>query len=84
MKKFSLDVHNKKYMDLAKQAAIGTYPSKKVAQVGSIIGGILGVILILVGIVSNLGGHTWGLGCLIAGVVTCMSNFFNLKRLRSR
>lgn len=84
MKKFSLNEHNKKYMGLANQAAKGAYPSKKVAQVGSILGGILGVILILVGIVSSIGGYTWGIGSLIAGATTCISNFLNLKRLKLR
>lgn len=80
MKKFNLYEHNKKYMDIAKQAAKGTYPSKKVALVGSILGGIL----FLVGIVGSLTGHTWGIGSLIAGGATGLSNIYNLKRLQSR
>jgi amino acid transporter len=84
MKKFNLNEHNKKYMDIAKQAAKGTYPSKKVAFVGSIVGGIIGGILFLVGIVGTLTGYTWGVGSLIAGGATGLSNIYNLKRLQSR
>lgn len=84
MKKFNLYEHNKKYMDIAKQAAKGSYPSKKVAFVGSILGGIIGGILLLVGIVATLAGYTWGIGSFIAGGATGLSNLYNLKRLQSK
>ena len=84
MKKFSLNEHNKKYMGLANQAARGTYPSKKVARVGSIVGGIIGMILLLMGIFGSLGGHAWGTGSLIAGGVTAISNILNIRRLKTR
>lgn len=84
MKKFNLNEHNKKYMNIANQAAKGVYPSKKVALVGSIIGGIIGGILLLVGFVGILAGFTWGIGSLIAGGATGLSNIYNLKRLQSR
>lgn len=84
MKKFNLYEHNKKYMNIAKQASKGIYPSKRVARVGSICGGILGGVLLLIGVFGIFGGHTWGMSCLIAGGVTVASNIFNLKRLQSR
>lgn len=84
MKKFDINEHNRKYIDIAKQAAQGTYPSKNVARVGSILGGIIGGIIILIGIVGSLRGHSWGIGSLIAGGATGISNIINLKRLQSR
>lgn len=82
MKKFDLREHNKKMLAFSKKAASGTYPSKRVAEVGSVMGRGIGIVLILVGIVSSFLGHIWGIGSLVAGIVTVISNMINLKRIK--
>lgn len=49
MEKFNIKEHNKKYMDLSKRVLQGTYPNKKVAQMGSQFGIVVSVILIIFG-----------------------------------
>jgi hypothetical protein len=44
MKKFDLKKHNKNVFEFTKSAARGTFPSKKVAKTGTIIGTIIGVL----------------------------------------
>ena len=82
MKKFVLREHNKKMLAFSKKAASGTYPSKRVAEVGSIMGSVIGIILILVDIVSSFSGCIWGMGSLVGGIVTVISNMINLKLIK--
>lgn len=81
MEKFDLKKHNEKIFAFTNVAAKGGYPSKKVAKIGSVIGNIIGIILILVGVVSTTSGSTWGIGSILAGVLTVISNIVNLKRI---
>lgn len=81
MEKFDLKKHNEKILAFTKVAARGGYPSKKIARIGSVVGNIIGIILILVGTGSAISGSTWGLGSILAGLLTVISNIINLKRL---
>ncbi|TCK98216.1 hypothetical protein EDC19_0635 [Natranaerovirga hydrolytica] len=82
MEKFDLIKHNKKMFNFTKNAAKGTYPSKKVAKIGSIIGTIIGAVLVLIGVVSSLLGSSWGVGSMIAGIISIISNILNLNRIK--
>lgn len=66
MKRFDLKEHNKKYFEISKKAANGTYPSKKVASAGSKIGLGLGTALIISGGIGITKNQTFGWGSLIA------------------
>ncbi|ABX43029.1 hypothetical protein [Lachnoclostridium phytofermentans] len=84
MERLDVRNHTKKHMEIAKKAASGLYPNKRVARIGSIIGMGLGVILIIVGILGIIQSAVFGLGSLIAGAATCISNGFNLKRIKGK
>lgn len=81
MKKFDLKAHNEKMISLSKRAANGTYPSKKTARVGSFIGTAIGICLAVAGSIGFVAGSPWGLGSLLAGIVTVISNILNLRRI---
>lgn len=84
MKTINLKEHNKKYIEISKKAAEGIYPSKKVAKIGSIAGLGIGGILVIGGIYGLTQGAIFGIGTIIAGVVTGISNIINLKRIESK
>lgn len=81
MKKFSLKEHNKKIFDITNKAAKGVYPSKKIARAGSFFGTVIGVFFLFFGMLGAVSGYIWGFGTLLAGVITIISNIFNLKRI---
>lgn len=59
-----------------------THPSKKVSYMGSKVGSILGGGLLIVGISECiLGKKVIGVGSLIAGTTTLISNYLNIKRI---
>lgn len=84
MERLDVRKHTKKHMDIAKKAASGLYPNKKVAKIGSTIGMGLGGILICIGIFGIIQSAVFGMSCLIAGGATCLSNGFNLKRIKGK
>lgn len=84
MKRVDIREHTKKYNDLAKKAASGTYPNKDIAKVGSMIGLGIGGILLGVGVIGIIQGSVYGIGSLIAGAATGLSNCYNLKRLKRK
>ncbi|TGY41382.1 hypothetical protein E5347_12940 [Clostridium sartagoforme] len=84
MKTINLKEHNKKYMEISKKAAEGIYPSKKIAKIGSIAGLGIGGVLVIGGIYGLAQGAIFGIGTIIAGVVTGISNIINLKRIESK
>ncbi|QOR36787.1 hypothetical protein IMX26_08260 [Clostridium sp. 'deep sea'] len=58
-----------------------TNPPKKIAVIGSSVGAILGVILVLMSVKWFYTKHsTWATSSLIMGVVTIISNIINLKK----
>jgi len=58
-------------------------PSPKVNKIGSTIGVVAGVILLIIGIVHVMTGNLlWALGAGTAGVTTVVSNAINYKRRR--
>lgn len=58
-----------------------THPPKKMACIGSVIGGSIGVGLVLTGATGFiLGRSLWASGTFIAGAVTIASNVVNLKK----
>jgi len=81
MKKFNLKEHNAKVFEFSKNAARGVYPSKRVAKAGSVIGFVIGIALVLIGMAGSLWDSVWGIGSLLAGVTTVISNVLNLKRM---
>ena len=67
-----------KSMDIVERL---THPSKKIARIGSMIGGSAGIGLVILGTVGLLVGRSlWGVGSLIAGVSTIASNAVNMKK----
>lgn len=82
MNKFNLKEHNQKAFALAKKAASGTYPSKKVATIGSMVGIVVGIVLFIVGAFGIATQTIWGVGSAFAGVITIASNVINLKRIK--
>lgn len=84
MKTINLKEHNKKYIEISKKAAEGIYPSKKIAKIGSIAGLGIGGVLVIGGIYGLTQGAIFGIGTIIAGVVTGVSNIINLKRIESK
>lgn len=84
MKKFNVKEHTNKYMKVAKEAAKGAYPNKKVARAGSKIGLGVGGALVCVGIYGLTQSAVFGIGSFIAGVLTIISNIVNLRRISSR
>lgn len=82
MKLLDVKEHNKKYIEFSKKVAKGDFPSRRVAKIGSITGGIIGIILMLIGIIGSFTGLFWAIGSLIAGFITIISNYLNLKRLK--
>lgn len=84
MEKFNLKKHNKKMMDFTKNAAGGIYPSVRVAKAGSYVGLVVGLVLSVAGVIGILNETVWGYGSLFAGVVTVLSNVFNLKRIKNK
>lgn len=82
MNKFNLKEHNQKISELTKKAANGTYPSKKVATIGSNIGLVIGILLFVIGGFGVIMKNTWGVSCAFAGSVTIASNAINLKRIK--
>lgn len=82
MKKFNLKDHNAKMLEFSKNAARGTYPSKRVAKTGSMIGIAIGITLLLIGTAGTFWGSVWSMGSLFAGVTTVISNVLNLKRIK--
>ncbi|KYG34439.1 hypothetical protein [Alkalihalobacillus trypoxylicola] len=83
MKVINAKEHTKKYMDVSKKAAAGTYPTKRIAMIGSKVGIYIGVGLLGIGIYLLIIGHSFWIGSLTAGAVTLLSNFINLKRNKS-
>lgn len=58
-----------------------THPPKKIARIGSVVGGSIGVGLVLAGATGFiLGRSLWASGTFIAGAVTIASNIVNLKK----
>lgn len=73
--------HTRKYGELAKRAAGGAFPNKKAAQIGSLVGMGIGGALLGAGSYGMAKGAAFGIGCLIAGLITVGSNGINLKRI---
>ena len=84
MKRVDIREHTKKYNELAKKAGSGTYPNKDIAKVGSMVGLGIGGRLLGVGVVGITQGAVYGIGSLIAGAATGLSNCYNLKRLKKK
>ncbi|MFK3938010.1 hypothetical protein ACI2JA_10960 [Alkalihalobacillus sp. NPDC078783] len=84
MKSINVKDHTKKYMDVSRKAAKGTYPSIRVAKIGSNLGIGIGVALMGVGIYIISIGNTYGVGSILAGAVTIVSNIINLKRIEKQ
>ena len=84
MKIIDVREHTRKHMDLARRAAAGTYPSKKVAKAGSIAGLGIGAALLGVGVCGVLGNTAYGVGSIRAGAATVVSNCVNLRRIKNR
>ncbi len=82
MNRFNAKEHFNKYKMLAKAAREGTYPSKKVSQIGSKIGLGVGAALCCAGIYGLTQSAVFGIGSLIAGILTIVSNIINLKRIK--
>lgn len=82
MKILDLKEHNKKIKDQTKRVLKGTYPTVKVAKIGSYIGMAIGVLLSLIGGIGFFLGNKWGIGSLIAGIVSVFSNLFHLNRIK--
>lgn len=78
----NLKEHNLKTFAFTKKVASGTYPSKKVATVGSYIGLAVGTLLFITGGVGIIIKSLWGVGSALAGVITIASNIINLKRIK--
>ena len=74
--------HTRKYMKLAKTASEGSYPSKKVAKIGSKIGLGGGGALCCAGVYGLTQTAVFGIGSLVAGALTITSNIINLKRIK--
>lgn len=81
MSSFNLKNHNEKVLTFTKKVASGGYPSPKIAKIGSYIGSAIGMVLALIGGFGIIIGGIWGLGSLLAGIVTIVSNIINLKRV---
>ena len=77
-----LKEHNEKYIELSKRIARGEYPSKKVIRVATIAGGLLGSILLIVGMIATFMGQPWGVGSLLIGGLTIISNLINFKKMK--
>lgn len=84
MKNFDIKEHTRKHIELAKAAGKGTYPSKKTAKTGSMIGLGIGSISFCAGIYGLTQNAVFGTGSLIAGVLIITSNVINLKRIKSK
>ncbi|MGQ4665161.1 hypothetical protein AB3Z07_12255 [Metabacillus halosaccharovorans] len=82
IKKVKAGEHTQKYVEFSKRAASGEYPSKRISKVGSMVGGMIGIVLSIVGIIGSIGGYIWGIGIFFAGVVTVISNLLNIKRIK--
>lgn len=82
MDHFNGKEHTSKYMRFAKAAGEGSYPGKKVGEIGSKIGLGVGAVLCCVGIYSLTQNIFIGLGNLAAGILTIGSNIINLKRIK--
>jgi hypothetical protein len=82
LKKFDVKEHTKKYYEISKKAGNGTFPNKKIAKAGSVVGLGIGGVLIGVGIIGVATGSVYGLGACIAGITTGASNIYNLKRIK--
>ena len=60
-----------------------THPPKKISLKGSIVGGSLGVIFIIVGVVGLiLENSLLGLGSLTVGISTILSNALNIQKIK--
>lgn len=81
MKNIDIRTHTKKYIEFAKKAKSGEYPSKKVARVGSIVGLGVGVALLDVGLWGITQSAALGISSLVLGGTTGISNIINLKRI---
>ena len=77
-----LKEHNEKYIELSKRIARGEYPSKKVIRVATIMGSFFGSILLIIGMIATFKGQSWGIGCLLIGGLTIISNFINFKKMK--
>lgn len=82
MNSFDVKEHMNKYMKLAKVAGKGDYPNKKVAKISSKIGVGVGGALCCVGIYGLTQSAVFGIGSLVAGILTIGSNIINLKRIK--
>ena len=77
-----LKAHNEKYIGLSKRIARGEYPSKKVIRVATIAGAFFGSLLLIIGIIVTFKGQSWGMGWLLIGGLTIISNFINYKKMK--
>ncbi len=82
MYNFNVKEHNRKILEMSKAAASGIYPSRKVATIGSIVGLICGFGLIIFGLIGIFTKSFWGISTSFAGVITTVSNIYNLKRIK--
>ena len=81
MSSFNLKNHNEKMLAFTKKVANGTYPSPKASKIGSYIGSVIGIVLTIAGGFGIIIGGIWGLGSLLTGIATIISNILNLKRI---
>ncbi|KEI80171.1 hypothetical protein EXM30_13515 [Clostridium botulinum] len=84
MKNLDVKQHTKKYMDFAKKAGDGSFPNKKAAKVGSMVGLGIGGVLLGIGIYGISQSAVYGTGSLIVGAVAGISNCVNLKRIKRK
>lgn len=82
MKKINIKEHTDKYLKLSKKAASGIYPNIKISKAGSKVGIGLGVTLLGIGVYNLNKSALIGVGSLIGGTTTLLSNIFNLKRIK--
>jgi len=82
MKIIDLKEHNKKISKQTKRILKGTYPTPKIAKIGSFVGLMIGVLLSLFGGIDFLLGSIWGISSLLSGVMTIVSNLLHLNRIK--
>jgi len=82
MNKFNLKEHNCRSLEFAQKAASGTYPTKKIATIGSFVGITVGMILLIAGGLGIAIKSIWGIGSAMAGGIAVISNLINLKRIK--
>jgi hypothetical protein len=83
MEKFNLKQHNRKIIELSKKAAKGTYPTPKIAKIGTVIGAVIGIIMTIFGVIGIFIGSNFGKSSLYTGIIICISDFINWKRIKN-